>query len=345
MHTSEQSPRVAEAASPQARAEAPSRGAWRGLRGAVRSALAFRESILILVILAFAVAMTFVSPVFMTWPNIEAILLGLTTDGTVAVGMAMLFVAGGLDLSVGSTLAFTGVVAGLALTAGVPALPAVILALLAALAVGLVNGLLIAKLKINAFIVTLGMMITVRGLLLVIAHGQAVLNLPESFTVIGQGRLFGIQYPIFVTLILVVVGDVLLRNTRFFRQSYYVGGSERAARLSGVNVDRVKIFNYCAIAVLAGISGLMITARFGAASVTVGNGLELRVITATIIGGASLSGGEGTVLGAFLGTLFLGVLANVLNLLGVDVYWQNLVTGLMLILAVVFDAANERRKG
>ncbi len=345
MRTSEQSPQVGPATAPQAGLEAGPGTAERGLRRAVRSALAFRESILILVILAFAMAMTFVSPVFLTGPNIEAILLGLTTDGTVAVGMAMLFVAGGLDLSVGSTLAFTGVVAGLALSAGVPAFPAVVLALLAALGVGLVNGLLIAKLGINAFIVTLGLMITVRGLLLVIAHGQAVLNLPDSFTVIGQGRLAGIQYPIFVTLILVVVGDLLLRHTRFFRQSYYVGGSERAARLSGVNVDRVKIFNYCIIAVLAGISGLMITARFGAASVTVGNGLELRVITATIIGGASLSGGEGTVLGAFLGTLFLGVLANALNLLGVDVYWQNLLTGLMLILAVVFDAANERRKG
>ncbi|HET6436862.1 MAG TPA: ABC transporter permease, partial [Anaeromyxobacter sp.] len=309
-----------------------------------RSVLAFRESILILVILAFAVVMTFASPVFLTWPNIEAILLGLTVEGTVAVGMAMLFVAGGLDLSVGSTLAFSGVVAGLALKAGMPAFLAILIALLAALGVGLANGLLIAKLKINAFIITLGLMITVRGLLLVIAHGQAVLDLPESFTVIGQGRLFGIQYPIYVMLVLVVAGDLLLRNTRFFRQSYYVGGNERAARLSGVNVDLLKIFNYCLIAVLAGMSGLMITARFGSASLTVGTGLELRVITATIIGGASLSGGEGTVLGAFLGTLFLGVLANVLNLLGVDVYWQNLVTGLMLILAVVFDAANERRK-
>jgi ribose transport system permease protein len=329
---------------PPAGVAAGPRAGGHGLREALRSVLAFRESILVLVILVFAVAMTFASPVFLTWPNIEAILLGLTVEGTVAVGMAMLFVAGGLDLSVGSTLAFSGVVAGLALKAGMPAFPAIALALVAALGVGLANGLLIAKLKINAFIITLGLMITVRGLLLVIAHGQAVLDLPESFTVIGQGRMAGIQYPIYVMLLLVVVGDLLLRNTRFFRQSYYVGANERAARLSGVNVDAVKIFNYCLIAVLAGISGLMITARFGSASLTVGTGLELRVITATIIGGASLSGGEGTVLGAFLGTLFLGVLANVLNLLGVDVYWQNLVTGLMLILAVVFDAANERRK-
>jgi ribose transport system permease protein len=162
--------------------------------------------------------------------------------------------------------------------------------------------------------------------------------------VIGQGRLFGVQYPIFVMLSLVIVGEVLVRNARFFRQSYYIGGNERAARLSGINVDLVKIFNYCLVAVLAGVAGLLITARFGSASVSIGAGEELRVITAAIIGGASLSGGEGSVLGAFLGALFMGFLANALNLLGVDVYWQNLVTGALLIFAVVVDVLNERRK-
>jgi ribose transport system permease protein len=181
-------------------------------------------------------------------------------------------------------------------------------------------------------------------LLLVIAGGRAVLDLPASFNAVGQGRLLSIQYPIFVVVILVIVGDILLRNTRFFRQNYYVGGKEQAARLSGIKVDFIKIFNYCLIAVLSGVSGLMLTARFGSSSVTVGSGVELRVITAAIIGGASLNGGEGSVLGAFLGALFMGVLANSLNLLGVDVYWQNLVTGLMLILAVVFDMINEQRK-
>jgi ribose transport system permease protein len=187
-------------------------------------------------------------------------------------------------------------------------------------------------------------MITFRGLLLIFASGRAVLNLPKSFTVIGQGRLFGIQYPIFVLLILVICGDLLLRNSRFFRQSYYIGGNENAARLSGINVDFVKVFNYCLVAVLAGVAGLMITARFGSSSLTVGQGIELRVITACIIGGASLSGGEGSVLGAFLGALFMGMLANALNLLGVDVYYQSFITGLILILAVVFDVLNERRK-
>jgi ribose transport system permease protein len=316
----------------------------RSLAGGVRRATAFRESILILVIIVFAIVMSLLSPVFLTKLNVEAILLALSVEATIAIGMVILLVSGGLDLSVGSVLALAGVVTGLSLTAGVASPLAILIGLLAALGIGLVNGLLIAKLKINPFITTLGTMITVRGLLLILASGRAVLNLPESFTVIGQGRLLGIQYPIYVLLVLVIVGDLLMRNSRFFRQSYYIGGNESAARLSGINVDWVQIFNYCLVAVLAGAAGLMLTARFGSSSVTVGSGVELRVITACIIGGASLSGGEGSVLGAFLGALFMGMLANALNLLGVDVYYQSFITGLILILAVVFDVVSERRK-
>lgn len=315
-----------------------------GLLATLRRLASFREFVLLLVIIAFTIIMALASHIFITRLNIEAILLALSVEATIAVGMVVLLISGGLDLSVGSTLAFVGVVTGLALTAGISSPLSILIGLLAALSVGLLNGSLVAKLKINPFITTLGTMITIRGLLLILAEGRAVLNLPKTFTVVGQGRLFGIQYPIFILLILVVGGDLLLRNSRFFRQSYYIGGNENAARLSGINVDLVKIFNYCLVAVLAGTAGLMITARFGSSSLTVGTGIELRVITACIIGGASLSGGEGSVLGAFLGALFMGMLANALNLLGVDVYYQSFVTGLILILAVVFDVLNERRK-
>lgn len=314
------------------------------LKSRLRKLASLREFILLLVIIIFAIIMSFATPVFFTWLNLEAILMALSVEATISVGMVVLLIAGGLDLSVGSTLALVGVVSSLVLVEGVGAVPAIIIGLLAGLGVGLLNGLLIAKMKINPFITTLGTMITIRGLLLILARGRAVLNLPESFTVIGQGRLFGIQYPIYVLLFLVIVGDLLMRNSRFFRQSYYIGGNEDSARLSGINVDMVKIFDYGLVAVLAGVAGLLLTARFGSASVTVGSGIELRVITACIIGGASLNGGEGSVLGAFLGALFMGMLANALNLLGVDVYYQNFITGLILILAVVFDVMNERRK-
>jgi ribose transport system permease protein len=310
----------------------------------LRSLVVFREFAMLLVLVIFGIVMSILSPIFMTQGNVEAILLGLSVEGIIAIGMVIVLISGGFDLSVGSTLAFAGVVTGLALTADLAAPVSILLGLLAALGVGLVNGLLIAKMKINPFIATLGMQITIRGLLLVLASGRAVLNLPSSFTVIGQGRLFGLQYPIYVMLVLVILGDLLLRNSRFLRQNYYLGGNKRAAWLSGINVDLVIIVDYCITALLSGIAGLLITARLGSSSLTVGTGTELRVITAAILGGASLSGGEGSVLGAFLGALFMGVLANALNLLGVDVYWQNLITGLILIVAVVVDVINERRK-
>jgi ribose transport system permease protein len=310
----------------------------------LRNIAAFREFALIIVLIVMGIGMAFASPVFLDIGNLQAILLALSVEATIAVGMMLLLISGGLDLSVGSILGFTGVVTGLALQAKIPVIAAILVGLLAALSVGLINGLLVAKMQINPFITTLGMSITIRGLLLVIAKGRAVLNLPPSFTVIGQGSVLGFQYPIFIMLGIVIIGDILMRNSRFFRQNYYMGGNEKAAALSGINVDFVKIVNYCIVALLAGIAGLLITARFGTSSVTVGTGVELRVITATIIGGASLNGGEGSIFGAFLGALFMGVLANALNLLGVDAYWQNLITGVILILAVLFDVINERRK-
>jgi len=310
----------------------------------LRQIAAAREFALVVVLLIMGTAMTIASPVFLDMGNLEAILVALSVEGTIAVGMMILLISGGFDLSVGSVVGFTGVVTGLGLQAGVPVIPAILMGLVAALAVGVLNGLLVAKMEINPFITTLGMSIAIRGLLLVLAHGRAVLNLPPTFTVIGQGSLFGFQYPILVMIAIVIIGDILMRNSRFFRQNYYIGGNEKAAGLSGINVDFVKIANYCVVAVLAGVAGILTTARFGTSSVTFGTGVELRVITATIIGGASLSGGEGSVFGAFLGALFMGVLANALNLLGVDAYWQNLITGLILILAVLFDVLNERRK-
>lgn len=308
------------------------------------SLLRMREFSLVAVILVLGAAMTIASPVFLTPQNLEAVFLGVSVEGLIAIGMVMVMITGGFDLSVGSTLAFTGVVVGLLLTSGVPIVLAIVIALLASLLVGLLNGLMIARLGINAFIVTLGMMLTLRGLLLVMAGGSTVLNMPDSFNVIGQGRLAGMQLPIWVMLVVLVVMDLLMRHFKYFRQSYYVGGNPKAARLSGMSVGRIQIVNYCIVALLAGIAGILTTARFGAASITIGNGTELRVITAAIIGGASLNGGEGSVLGAFLGALFMSVVANALNLIGVDVYWQNLITGLILITAVLIDVAGQRRK-
>lgn len=309
-----------------------------------KAIISFRESILIIAILLMGLFMSIMSPYFLSWRNMDAIFLGLSVEGIITIGMVIVLISGGLDLSVGSTLALAGVVTGLSLNAGIPVVFSISIGLFSAMMVGFVNGILIAKVGLNPFITTLGMLMAVRGLVLVVAKGRAVLNLPMGFKIIGQGKLWGMQYPIFLLFILVLVGDYILRNSRFMRQGYYVGGNEKAAKLNGINVAMVKIINYITVSFLAGLSGILITARFGSASVTIGQGLELRVITAVIIGGASLRGGEGSVFGAFLGALFMGIISNSLNLLGVNIYWQNLVMGVTLILAVLFDVLSKRRK-
>jgi ribose transport system permease protein len=184
----------------------------------------------------------------------------------------------------------------------------------------------------------------IRGILLVITRGKNIAGLPDDFQRLGQGVVLGVQNPIWIALLLVLLGDVLTRKVRFFRQNYYLGGNERAARLSGIPVDRLKIFNYALTGALAAFAGVIMTARLGAASVTAGTGLELKVISAVIIGGASLSGGEGTVLGSFLGALLMGILVGSLTLLGVDVYWNTLVIGGTLLVAVLLDSLGRRRR-
>lgn len=310
----------------------------------LKKAISYRESILIIVIIFFSVTVSFFTPYFFTETNLKAILLGLSVEGLIAIGMVILLISGGFDLSVGSTMAFTGVVVGLILKAGVPVIVAVFLALVIAVIIGAFNGILVAKAGLNPFIATLGMMMAVRGLTLIISQGKAVLDMPAGFKNIGQGSIAGIQYPIFLLVIFVIVSDILMRNSRFMRQSYYVGSNENSAKLNGINISRVKILNYCLVAFFAGLAGILITARFGSASVTLGENTALNVITAAIIGGASLNGGEGSVIGAFLGATFMAILSTALNLLNVNIYWQNFVTGIILILAILIDSINEKRK-
>ena len=305
----------------------------------------FREFMLVVIIFGACVAMTIASEYFLTESTLLAVLLSLSIESMVAIGMTVLLVSGGFDLSVGSTVALSGATTAMALAAGVPVPLAVLCGLLTGALIGLANGLIIARLRINPFITTLAMMSIVRGVLLVVTGGRNISGLPDSFNAIGQGDVLGVQLPIIYALVLVVVGDLLLRRSRFFRQYYYIGGNERAAVLSGINVNGMKIIAYTLMGVLAALAGVVMTARFGAASVTAGNGLELRVISAVIIGGASLAGGEGTVLGAFLGSLLMAIIINALTLLGVDMYWNQLVIGATLLIAVLIDTISKARRG
>ena len=317
------------------------------IKGMVKKIFEARESVLVVLIILGTIVLSLVSKKFFTFGNIKAIFLGLSVEAMVAAGMAILLVSGGLDLSIGSTMALSGVVTCLFINAGLPVFLSIIIGLLVGALIGLISGTIISRWQINPFIVTLGMMQIVRGFVLILAKGVTVINLPDSYTVIGQGVVGGpngIQIPIILTLVIIIVFDLLLRKTKFFRQSYYVGGNEKASIMTGIKVKKVKITNYIIVGVLAALAGVVMSARLASASTNIGQGLEMKVITACVIGGASLSGGEGTVLGAFLGSLLMAIIINALNMMGVDVYWQNVMTGAILIFAVVLDTVLKRRR-
>ena len=296
------------------------------------------------IILGMFIAMTFASPVFLTRGNLIAMALAMSIEVLIGVAMVNLMVSGGFDMSVGSVVAFTGATVATLMRAGVPTPLAVLAGLLVGACVGTINGVIVAKVGINPFVTTLAGLSLYRGLTLVVTQGRNISPLPDSFTVIGQSVIFGIQTPILIAVFFIVVGDVLLRRSRFFRQNYYIGGNEKAARLTGIQVDKMKIFNYMLTGLFAAIAGIVLASRFGTASTTAGVGLELRVITAVIIGGASLKGGEGTVLGVFFGSLLMGVITNALTLLGVDIYWQTFVIGATLLTAVLIDQLGKTRR-
>lgn len=312
--------------------------------GIVRKAAKQREIFIFLIIMAIALGMSIQTPIFYSFGNLSALLLGVSIEVIIAVGMANLMISGGFDMSVGSVLAFSGAISAMSVKAGAPVILAVLIGIAIGLMAGLFNGFVVAKLKINPFVTTLASLSLFRGLTLIVTRGQNVAGLGDSFNTIGQSVWLGLQSPIWYAVILVIIGDIVMRNSRFFRQNYYIGGNDKSARLSGINVDRMTILNYAIVGILAGIAGVVVTSRMGSASVTQGTGLELRVITSTIIGGASLQGGEGSVLGAFLGSLLMALITNALNLLGVDVYWHTFVTGATLLLAVLIDQMGKNRK-
>jgi ribose transport system permease protein len=302
-----------------------------------------REFIIFIIVIVVFIFMSFASSIFLTKGNMLALLLSLSIEAVMAVGMANLMVSGAFDMSVGSILGFTGVITAMILRAGAPVPLAVVLALGAGMCIGLWNGFIVAKLKINPFVTTLSTLSIFRGLTFVFTKGRNIAGLPQTFKMIGQARIAGIQLPIIYAIVIIIIGDIMLRNSRFLRQNYYIGGNQNAARLSGIKVDRMLIINYVLTAFLAAFAGIVFTARMGSASTQAGTGWELRVITAVILGGASLRGGAGTVLGAFLGVFLMALISNALTLLGVDVYWQQFVVGVVLIAAVVIDTLGRSR--
>jgi ribose transport system permease protein len=299
---------------------------------------------LFLIIAVFFLSMSIYKPLFCRFVTVKIMLLSLSVKAIIACGMAILLISGGFDLSVGSVLGLSGMVAALGMRSGLSFYAASVLALLAGVCIGTFNGFVIAKLRINPFITTLGSMIAVRGLVKIISGGRGISGFPRAFEWFGQGTVLGIQMPIIFCLVIVIVGEVLLRKSRFLRQNFYIGGNERSAILSGIPVVKIKMFNYILSGLLAALAGLLTTARYGNASVTAGEGVELQVVTAVIIGGASLSGGKGSIFGAFLGSLLMVMIVTAIDLQGVSANWQDFVVGTVLLTAVIIDNLGRKNR-
>jgi ribose transport system permease protein len=317
------------------------RPAWRGALDAV---IAFRELALIGIIAVTGLVMWQLSPYFLTTGNLRSVLVGLVPGAIMAVGMAVLLASGGFDLSVAAVMALCGTIAAWLTVHGFSVPIAILLTLVLGGLIGTGNGVLVTFLGINPLIATLGTMSIGRGLALVITEGYNISGLPESFTQLGQQGPLKLPWMVWIMAVLVIVGDLALRRTRFLRQVYYIGGNERAARLSGIPVNGLRVFTYVLSGTLAALAGVLLAARLSTAVPTAGEGLELTVIAAAVIGGASLSGGEGSVLGAVLGIVFLFIISNALTLLSVSIFWQIVITGVVLIAAVSIDVLLRRRQ-
>ena len=307
---------------------------------------------IVLILFAMILAFSLLSEGFFTTRNIFNIIRQISFMGLIAIGVTMVIITGGIDLGSGSVLALSAVLAtslaqlqtsatlkypGLE----VPVIVPIVVALGVGALTGIINGSLIAKFKIPPFIATLGMMTVARGFALIYSN-KPLSQLTPEYNFIGQGVLFGIPFPVILLLVVAVIIHIMLNNTPFGRYIYALGGNEQAARISGVNTDRVKIGVYTLAGLLSGMAGLVVSSRVGSGQPGQGMGIELDAIAAAVIGGTSLAGGIGTIWGTIVGALIIGVLDNGLILLNVDQYWITIVKGTIIVVAVIIDQRKNR---
>jgi ribose transport system permease protein len=304
----------------------------------VRALADSRELMLLVLIVLLVGSMSLYYPNnFPTSSNIAAVLLNAAQNGILVTGMMLLMIAGYFDLSIGSTLALAGVWAGVVVGWwGFPAPVGILVGCVVGMAAGAVNGFIVTRLAINALITTLATMAIFRGLTYVTA-GTGVTPIGDNFKRYGQTVVAGVQMPFWVMVVIVGLGAWAVARTRFFRQFYFIGGNAKAAKLSGIRVNRLTFIGFVIMGLLAGIAGVLGASRLNSAVVSAGINVELSVITAAVLGGASLRGGEGTIIGGVLGVMFIALVQNAMIINGVGVFWQGIIIGLVLLLAVSLD--------
>lgn len=303
-----------------------------------------RRQTSILILLGLGAVLAVLNPTFLTKNNLITVVLQASILSIVAIGQTFVMLTAGIDLSVGSLVALGGALAaGLAVKLGLGTYPAIMLTLLAGGALGAISGLLVVKGNIPPFVATLAMMSVARGLMLVYTQGRPIAGLDASFTLWGTGALLGIPSPVWVMLAVAAIAAAALNQTRFGLYVRAIGGGEETVRLAGIRPGAVKLAVYILSGITAALGGILLTARLWSAQPNAGGGMELDAIAATVLGGASLFGGIGSVSGAIIGALLIGVLGNGMNLLEVPSYYQQVVKGLVFVLAVLLAFATKGR--
>ncbi|MDR1137042.1 MAG: ABC transporter permease [Synergistaceae bacterium] len=307
-----------------------------------RRRFSWRDYALWFLFIALFLLLLIFSPTFRNPQNLLNLLQQNAVNGILACGITLILIGGGFDLSVGATAALSGMVAAAVfIRAGIPL--GILAALLASLAIGVTNGLLVAKVRVNPFVATLGTQIIVRGALYISTNAAPIYGLPVSWMKVGLGYIgpFPIATTIFVCV--VVFSHVLLKHTPFGQYLLSTGGNEEASRLSGIRVDMVKTAMFAIGGIFAGIAGLILLGQTNTGQSSAASGYELNAMAAAVVGGTSLSGGQGSIPGAVLGVLLLGMVGNALNLMNVSPYWQPAVTGSILLLTVSFDTVTRKK--
>ena len=303
------------------------------MKANVKANISKYKSLIGLVLLCIVI--TIVTPNFLSVSNITNVFTQVSVNAIIAIGMTFVILTGGIDLSVGSTLAISGAVGASIVKSTGNVFLAIIVAAVIGIAVGLINGLLVSKGKLQAFIVTLATMTIFRGATLVFTDGTPISKLPEAFVKIGNGKLGFMPIPVIITIIIAIIAVYALSQTRFGRYLYALGGNEDASRLSGINTDKIKTLVYVVSGFASAIAGVIITSRIGSASPNAGTGFELDAIAAVVIG-------EGTITGTLIGALIIGVLNNGLNLMNVSPFYQSIVKGLVILIAVLLDKKSRK---
>lgn len=293
---------------------------------------------LVIVFVVICAVFATLSPIFLKPSNLINVIRQVSVIGTAAVGMAILMISGGIDLSIGSNLAFSGLVVAIMMNNfHLPVPIAIVITLVASIGIGFINSFLVTKIKIPPLIATLGMMSALRGFGYVITKGYPIYDFPTGFMSLGKGYIGPIPIPVLIMLAVFLAGYVVLTKTPLGRYFYSLGGNEEATRLSGIDLTKTRLIAYSTCALMTGLAGLILLARINSAQPSVGSGFELDVITAVVLGGVSISGGEGKIPNVLLGVLIIGVISNGLVLLNVHDYYQMVIKGLTLLIAVGID--------